>query len=174
MMRLRRVELLTHLAKAVINPAADRVIATGQEVGVMGMQALHANPGAADATVGGRPVMVVGNPGISFCCIGRVGATERIRVNLGLDPIDGAGGLQLTDRLVQRFVDQPVPGWHRPTGRQQRFVAQHHRPPIGAPHHHFVLALGATSEQLCDTLMIRTVGSLAGRLTIRVDQLMIQ
>ena len=78
-----------------VHPAAHRVVAPGQEPGVVGVQALHAHPGAADAAEVGRgPWWSVGSSASRSARVAGVGGGELVGVDLRLGPVHPTGGLQ--------------------------------------------------------------------------------
>ncbi len=141
------IEVATLGPEPLVDPTANRIVTAGEEVGVVGVEALDPDPSPANASGGRRPIVVSGEPGRSLGGVGGVSGRERGRVDLGLGPIDGAGRFEPTDGSIEGAVDQPVPGWHRPAAVEQRLVSQHHRHAVGPTNRHLVTALGSASEQ---------------------------
>ena len=109
------------------DPRADRVVAAGEPVRVVGVQALHARPGcrprhptAADRR--GRP----GSRRRARRRRRRGRPRERVGVDLGLGRPHAAGGLEPGDAAVELGVDEPVAGRHRRAVAGERRVADDH------------------------------------------------
>ena len=138
------------------HPAADRVVATGEVPGVVGVQALDPLAGAADAAEGPGAV-VVGREG--RVALGGVAARGRRRARRDRPrPRPGCTPPAASSRPTasrSRRTDQPVAGGHRRAVVEQRGVADHHRGPVGGADHDLERALGgARPEQVGDRVAV--------------------
>ena len=67
--------------EASVDPGAHRVIATGEEPRVMGVETLDSAAGSAHAAIGSRAVMVIGNQRVALGGITLVGGCKCIRID---------------------------------------------------------------------------------------------
>ena len=77
--------------ETVRDPLADGVVTAGEEVRVVGVQALHSGAGAADTTVRTRALVVGGKRGVAFVGVRRVRRTESVRVDRRFGRAHSAG-----------------------------------------------------------------------------------
>ena len=70
----------------VVDPTADRIVAAGEEPGVVRVQALHARARAADAAERPRPGVVGRNGGVALARVPLVRGRERGRVDRRAPP----------------------------------------------------------------------------------------
>ena len=75
----RRIHGVVSDAKAVVDPGADGVVAAGEEVRVVGVEALDAGAGAADAARRPRAVVVGRDRGVTLGRVGVVRGAQRAR-----------------------------------------------------------------------------------------------
>ena len=79
-------------------PRADDVVAGGEQVGDVGMQALHPDPGAADATERARSDVVGGDRRVAFGGVAVVRRGDRVGVESRASArFDAAGGFEPAD-----------------------------------------------------------------------------
>ena len=134
------------------HPPPDRVVATGQVPGVVGVEALDARRVPAHAAASGRGPTCAG-----------AGARRRARPRSerGRRPAPRRGTSASARRTppaassrltaaVRGGADQPVAGRHRRAVVEQGRVADHDRAPSRVADHHLERALGISAEQRGD------------------------
>ena len=129
------------------DPSAHGVVPTGQEPGVVRVEALHADPGAAHPSARGGAGVVRGHGGIALGGVAGVSVRHGFGGHLGLGPADTAGGLQPADHGGRVGTDQPVARRHRGAVVQQGSVADDHGRPGTIAHDHLEPTLRLPTEQ---------------------------
>ena len=81
-------------------PTPDRVVAAGQEVRVVRVQAFHALAGAADATARSRAFVTDGYRRVALGFVAGVGRSERNRIDFGFGRAHAAVAFDLADTAV--------------------------------------------------------------------------
>ena len=130
-----------------MHPPPDRIIAAGEEVGVVGVQALDAPSGAADTTVRPRTHVISRDRGVTLSGVGVVRRLQLGGIDLRLRVANTALRLELSDAAPQIGIDEPVPRRHRAPVVHQGRVPDHHRSAAHRPHDDIELALGTPAEQ---------------------------
>ena len=151
----RRLDLVT---QSLVHPETDRIVAPGQEPGIVGMQALHA-PAGTSHSPGGSVAGVIGwQFRLPFHGVTKVGLGQSLRAALGLSPTNTPGRLETAHPDPEVVVDQPVKGGHRASVLQHRMVADHNWPPSSVTYSHREPASRFTAQALPDQFSIRLGG----------------
>ena len=109
------------------HPTAYWIVAACEIPGVVGVQALDAAAGTADA--GGRPrtVVIRRHCGVAFESVALVSGFDLLGRNLGLGTPHTPVALDTAHDSALVITDEPVTGGHGSTRFQQRRVAEHNR-----------------------------------------------
>ncbi len=109
----------------VDHPPADRIVASGEMVGVVGVEAFDPDSGAADAATRPGTLVVLRQLCVALGGVAIVRRLEGVGVDVGLGTANPAGPFQATDQEAVAGADQPVPGGHRSAVVEYRCVADH-------------------------------------------------
>ena len=109
------------------DPPTDGVFSPGQEVRIVGMQALDADPGTANPGTGPGPFVAVGYQLVSCSLVATMGSLELVGINLGFGNSYCPRRLEPADNkaIVGRY--QPEQRRHRPAIVEDRSIADHTR-----------------------------------------------
>lgn len=128
-------------------------------MGIVGVQALYAGPGAAHSA--GRPWSVSGAEQlISFgpirlMRIVQSPAKTRIVLRPGLHPFHPPGALEPPDAGLEKRAGQPVDGWEgSPVVEDRRHLHHHGKPEMASKRHFGVGAQGSLDLGLDDLAVI--------------------
>ena len=132
------------------DPGADRVVAAGQEPGVVGVQALDARSGAADAAVWSRAGVIRRQGCVPLGGVAGVSVGDQRRIDLGLGAPNAAGGLEPADGENLAPAHEPVAGGHRLAVGAATVRCGAPPGPCVVAHHDLERALGRPAEQLAD------------------------
>jgi hypothetical protein len=114
----------------------------------VGVQALDAPAGAADAPERLRTGVGGGDGGLALGGVGTVRRRERDGVDIGLGRPHASVRLEPGDALVEGAVDEPVARRHRRAVARERRVADHRGRPVVGAHGHLELRPRLTAEEL--------------------------
>ena len=114
----------------------------------MRVQALHPDPGAADAAVRARPDVIRRDRGITLGGVRVVGRGQLDGIDVGFGRAHAAGGLEARHRDHGVVVGQPEPGRHRGAVDGERRVADDRGTAVGGAHDHLELDTRLSPEQL--------------------------
>ncbi len=107
------------------HPAAHRVVATGEEPGVVSVQALDAAPGPPDPAARARPAPLGRDGRVSFGRVTAVGLLELVGTDGRLGRPDTSGRLQTIDGQPGLLTHEPVPRRHGSAVIQYGAVPDH-------------------------------------------------
>ena len=103
--------------------------------------------------------MVGGEGGVPLGGVAGVGGGQLVGVDLGLGPVDAAGGLEPRQPGALGLADQPVAGRHRRAVVEQRRVAEDDGRAVGVADDDLEVALDRPAEQGRDRGSIGLRGS---------------
>src|SRR4051812_37710377 len=135
------------LVQLLLDPSADRIVATGEEPCVVRVQALHALTSATDPAERTGSAVLRRNGRVALARVRAVGALEVGVVDGRLCGPHTAGRLELADGAPFEVADQPVARRHRRPIVQDRWVADHDRLAGRGTHDDLDVAPRRTAEQ---------------------------
>jgi hypothetical protein len=130
-------------------PSTHWVVTAGEEPGVVGVQAFHANAGAADSPRGSGPVVVRVKGQIALTCVVLMDRGKDVGAQFGLDPVDGSGGLETPDGDALGSAHQPVASGHRRPVVEQWCIEDHDRLVVIVAYDHLEGPKRSPTEQRC-------------------------
>ncbi len=131
-------------------PATDRVVSAGQAVRNVCVQALHAGPGAADASVRPGADVVGVDHRVTLGGVPFVHTGDLVGVDLGFGLSNASCGLEPADSGHQIGADEVEARRHRCAVVEERGVAHHDGVTAVVADDDVERALGLTAEQLRD------------------------
>jgi CRP/FNR family cyclic AMP-dependent transcriptional regulator len=140
LVRRPRLELL-------LDPAADRIVAAGEEVGVVRVEALHAGSCAPNTTMGARAAMARRQCRVAFRRVPDMRGSKRVGIHRGLRNAHTALGFDPRDGEHEVGVDEPVARRHWCPIVQQRRVPDHGGTAGMCAHHDLEVGLWWTAEE---------------------------
>jgi hypothetical protein len=139
-----------YLVEMFDHPTAHRVVAAGEVVRVVGVEALDPDSGPSDPAARTGTPMVLREFRIALGGVAIVDHLQGAGVDLGLGPTNAAGAFEPTDEKAIARPDQPVPGGHGRAVVEYRRIANHARRTGRVANHNLESTLGRASEKLGD------------------------
>ena len=151
------------------DPDANRIVATREPPGQMGMETLDSSAGPPHATSGPRTLPSRRDRGVPLLRVSEMTCLQRRTVDLTLCLSDASCGLESAHCGAQTRVHQPVSRWHGRRVPKKGVVADDHRGAIRATDHHRERPAGFSTEEAGHRLDVFR-GGVAARLHRRQRQ----
>lgn len=142
-----------------MHPTANGIVASGQEPGVVGVETLHANPGAADSAIGAGANVVRWHVTISQCRIPLMRSLQFGGVDRRGGPANPTLGFETPYGDTLLGANQPEAGGHRSSIGEERGVANDEGLPVMSAHLDGEETLGGAAQQPRDLVEIALISS---------------
>ncbi len=155
--------------KLLVDPAANGVVAAGEEPGVVRVETFHALAGSAHAAVRARTCVFGGKRGVAFGRVARVGGGEKTPIDFRFRATDARVSLETAHRVTVGAPHQPVAGRHGRPVVEERGIADHDGHTVVVAHDDIERATRCSSEQSFDNRSIVHDGETRQPMTLLDD-----